>query len=385
MLDQNASQPVYLDYNATTPVDPEVLDAMLPYLRGEFGNPSSSYPLGKRARAAIETARAHTAALIGAKTDEIVFTSGGTEASNIAIRSSARQNGERRSIVSTNIEHPATDACCDVLAGGGFEIRRVRARSDGIVDPAGFRNLINSSTAIVTVIHAQNEIGTLQPIAEISEIAKNHGAIVHADAAQSVGKAAVNVDSMGVDLLSIAGHKLYAPKGIGALYVRQGLDVPSILSGAGQEHGRRPGTENVAFIVALGEASRIAAEKLQSNIQNMKAVSDVLLKRLSAGVPGLELVGHPEQRLPNTLNVLFPSVSGRELLEMCPQVLASNGSACHADREEASAILTGIGIDPDLALGGTFVRRARYNNRRCGNSCHCTCRRMAGASTIPSE
>lgn len=352
-------QPVYLDYNATTPVDPQVLDAMLPYLRSEFGNPSSSYALGKRARTAIEDARAQIAALIGAAPGEIIFTSGGTEASNIAIRSGARRNGERRTVVSTNIEHPATDACCDVLARDGFKIHRAKAGFDGIVDPDGFRDLINSSTALVTVIHAQNEIGTLQPIAEISAIARHYGALVHADAAQSVGKVAVDVSAMGVDLLSIAGHKLYAPKGVGALYVREGLDVPSILAGAGQEHGRRPGTENVAFIVALGEASRIAAEKLDNNFRHMKAAASVLLKRLTADVPGLELVGHTGQRLPNTLNVLFPAVSGRALLDRCPQVLASNGSACHADREEASAILTRIGIDPEIALGAVRLSVGR--------------------------
>lgn len=351
--------PVYLDFNATTPVDPQVFDAMLPYLRSDFGNPSSSYALGQRARAAIETARAQVANLIGAKSDEIVFTGGGTESSNIAIRSGACISPSRRTVVTTTIEHPATDACCEVLAREGYKISRAAAASDGIAGVDRFRGLIDASTALVTVIHAQNEIGTLQPVAEIAALAKQHGAFVHADAAQSVGKVTVNVDQLGVDLLSIAGHKLYAPKGIGALYVRRGLDVPSVLVGAGQEHGRRPGTENVAFIVALGEACRIAATNLADNRKRMELAAYVLRDRLAAGIPGIALVGHPEKRLPNTLNLLFPGVSGRELLMRCPGVCASNGSACHADREEASAILTGIGIDPQRALGAVRLSVGR--------------------------
>lgn len=352
-------KPVYLDYNATTPIDPDVLDAMLPYLSGDYGNPSSSYELGRRARSAIETARAQVASLIGAEPDEIIFTSGGTEASNIAIRSGARRDGVRRSIVTTNIEHPATDACCAVLAQDGFDIRRIKANADGLVDPQQFGAAVDATTALVSVIHAQNEIGTLQPITDISAIAKTHGALMHADAAQSVGKVKVDVQAMGVDLLSIAGHKLYAPKGIGVLYVRRGVDVPSVLVGAGQEHGRRPGTENVAFIVALGEASRLAEAKLAATTAHMAQLTDRLLMRLRADIPDLLLAGHATQRLPNTLNVLFPGVSGRLLLEACPQVFASTGSACHADREDPSAILLALGFAPERALGAVRLSVGR--------------------------
>ncbi len=350
---------VYLDHNATTPVDPQVLDAMLPYLQSEFGNPSSSYALGRRARDAIETARAQVAALIGALPGEIIFTSGGTEASNIAIRSGARANAERRRIVTTNIEHPATDSCCAMLGCEGFAIDRISAGPHGVVQSALFQQRVDRSTALVTVIHAQNEIGTLQPIAEISAITRNHGAFMHADAAQSVGKVSIDVDALGIDLLSIAGHKLYAPKGIGALFVRRGLDITSVLVGAGQEHGRRPGTENVPHIVALGKACELAGAVLKQEGERQRRLTDDLWHRLQSAVPNVILTGYCAERLPNTLNVLFPRVSGRRLLELCPEVMASNGSACHADREDPSAILTGIGIAPELALGAVRLSIGR--------------------------
>lgn len=358
-------RPIYLDYNATTPIDPQVLQAMLPFLQGEFGNPSSSYALGRHARAAIETARAQVAALINAAPDEIVFTGSGTESSNIAIRSGAKILGAGampggKAVVTTNIEHPATDACCALLSRDGHDIRRVGPGADAIVDAARFEPLIDGDAALVTVIHAQNEIGTLQPIAEIARIAKVKGALMHADAAQSVGKVPVDVKAMGVDLLSIAGHKLYAPKGIGVLYMRRGVNLPSVLVGAGQEHGRRPGTENVAFIVALGEACRLASERLDATVKQTRAVADRLWRRLREDVPGIALVGDRDRRLPNTLNVLFPGVSGRKLLEACPDICASTGSACHADREEASAILLAIGLDRKEALGAVRLSVGRH-------------------------
>ncbi len=354
-------RPIYLDYNATTPIDPKVLDAMLPFLREQYGNPSSSYALGRIARDAIEKARAQVAALIGAEPDEIVFTSGGTEASNIAIRSGAALSG-RRTIVTTTIEHPATDACCNLLETESYRTRRVGPQADGIVAAVDFETVVDAGTGLVTVIHAQNEIGTVQPVAEIARIAKRSQALIHADAAQSVGKIPVDVRAMGVDMLSIAGHKLYAPKGIGVLYVRRGLNLPSVLVGAGQEHGKRPGTENVAFIVALGEACELAASRLQETMQQTKATAQRLWHRLQEDVPGIVLVGDVERRLPNTLNVLFPGVSGRKLLESCPDICASTGSACHADREDASAILLATGLDPDQALGAVRLSVGRLTS-----------------------
>jgi cysteine desulfurase len=350
---------IYLAYNATTPVDPQVLDAMLPYLKEEFGNPSSSYALGHRAHEAVEQARAEVAQLIGAVPQEIVFTGGATEATNIAIRGAVTLDGARTGIVTTNIEHPATDACCHLLRRSGRAVRRVPAESNGIVSAADVASAIDSKTAIVTVIQAQNEIGTIQPVREIAAAAKTQGALVHADSAQAVGKIPVNVNELGVDLLTIAGHKLYAPKGIGALFVRSGVTLPPVVVGAGQERGLRPGAENVAFIVGLGAACALAARVLDGSAKRMAEMSATLLELLRRDVAGLELAGDAAQRLPNTLNVLFPGVSGRKVLEACPRVLASTGSACHADSEDPSAILTALGLSRDKALGAVRLSLGR--------------------------
>jgi cysteine desulfurase len=350
---------VYLDHNATTPVDPGVLKVMLPYLRGDFGNPSSAHALGVRASKAVETARAEVAALIDASPDEIIFTSGGTEASNMAIRGAVRIDGNRRDIVTTTIEHPATETCCVFLHGDNHKVTRVKAESDGLVDSTRVNAAIDGRTALVTIIHAQNAIGTIQPVAEVATAARRRGAFIHADAAQSVGKIPLDVKQLGVDFLSIAGHKLYAPKGVGALYVRRGVELPPLLLGAEQERGRRPGTENVAFIVALGEACRIASVMIEGEQQRLFKLADELFAGLEREIPGVVLVGHRSQRLPNTVNALFPNVSGRQLLENCPRVMASTGSACHADNEDPSAVLTALGIPDDQALGAVRLSLGR--------------------------
>jgi len=351
--------PIYLDYNATTPVDGAVLDAMLPYLKDEFGNPSSSYGLGARSRDAVEAARAEVANLIGAAPDEIIFVSCATEASNIAIRGAVHADAERRDVVTSTIEHPATEACCTFLESRGHKVRRVAVAANGLIDSARVAAAVDGNTALVTLIHAQNEIGTIQPIADVAAAARHQGALIHADAAQSVGKIAVDVRELGVDLLSIAGHKLYAPKGIGALYVRRGVDLPPLLRGAGQERGRRPGTENVPHIVGLGEACRIAGLVLERQARRLSALAADLLAALRREVPGIVLVGDLKLRLPNTVNVLFPDASGRLVLENCPQVMASTGSACHADSEEPSAILTALGIAREEALGAVRLSLGR--------------------------
>lgn len=356
--------PIYLDYNATTPVDPLVLEAMLPYLRGEFGNPSSAYRLGRRAHDAIERARGEVAALINAASEDIYFTGGATEASNIAIRGAVAASSQRGAVVTTNIEHPATEACCNLLDRMGHNVHRVATEANGIVSPERVAAAIDERTALVTLIHAQNEIGTLQPVAEIARVASGFGALVHIDAAQSVGKIPVDVEDLGVDLLTIAGHKLYAPKGVGALYVRKGLDLPPLIVGADQEQGLRSGTENVAYIVGLGAACRMAAMALESSRARLAELSAALLSLLQREVPGLTLVGDVRRRLPNTLNVLFPKVSGRKLLEACPNVLASTGSACHANSEDPSAILTALGIPRDKALGAVRLSLGRSTRRQ---------------------
>ena len=343
---------IYLDHNATTPVDPVVLEAMLPYLQGEYGNASSSYPLGRRAKEAIEGARREVAALIGARPEEIVFTGCATESTNIAVRGAlAVRTDGRRKIVTSTIEHPATDACCLELERSGYSVDRVACERDGHLDPDRVASAVDGGTALVTLIHAQNEIGTIQPLRAVAEAAWRYGALLHADAAQSLGKIPVSVDALGVDLMTIAGHKLYAPKGVGALYIRRGTALAPVLCGAGQERGLRPGTENVAFIVALGAACRLAARRLREDADRVAALTRELHARLSAAIPGLVLVGAKAERLPNTLNLLFPHVSGRRLLEDCPEIMASTGSACHAGSEEPSAILASLGLPREAALG----------------------------------
>lgn len=344
--------PIYLDHNATTPIAPGVLDSMLPFLREQYGNPSSGYALGRTAKDAVATARGHVAALIGAEPDEIIFTSGGTEANNIAIRGSIEPNGGKHTIVTSTVEHPATEGPCDLLARQGYAIRRIKVGADGRIDPDDVRRMIHDGAGLVTLIYAQNETGVLQPVEEISAVAHEQGALMHIDAAQAVGKIDVDVRALGVDMLSIAGHKLYAPKGVGVLYVRRSVRTQSVLRGAGHESGRRPGTENVASIVGLGEACRLAASRLrEGSTAQMTTLTRALLARLQSAIPDIVLTGHSTARLPNTLNVLFPDVSGRAVLEACPQVMASTGSACHADREEASTILRAMGIPEHKALG----------------------------------
>lgn len=355
-----AETAVYLDHNATTPVDTAVLDAMLPYLAAEFGNPSSAYALGRRAHDAVEEARAAVAGLIGAAPDEIVFTSGGTEASNHAIRGAAAAAPPgRRRIVTSTVEHPATARPCRRLEAAGFMVERLPVDGTGRIDATAAASRIGPDTALLTLIHAQNEVGTLQPVAELAAAARSAGALVHADAAQSLGKVPVDVAVLGVDLLTIAGHKLYAPKGVGALYVRRGTALEPLVDGAGQEGGRRPGTENVPHIVALGAACRLAATRLGAEAARLEALREELRHRLAAAVPGLRVLGHPTQRLPNTLNVLFPGVRGDAVLAAAPAVMASTGSACHAGDPQPSAVLLAMGIAPADALGAVRLSLGR--------------------------
>lgn len=342
---------IYLDYNATTPVAPEVLEAMLPFLREGYGNPSSSHALGRRAHAAIEAARGQVATLIGASVDEIVFTSGGTEATNMALRGVVRAEPRRRHIVTSSFEHPATAETCSALERQGVRVTRVPVAADGRIRPEDVARALDDEPAVVSVMHANNEIGTLQPIAEISRLAKRKGAIVHTDAAQTLGKVPVDVDALGVDLLTIAGHKLYAPKGIGALYIRRGTKLEKLMAGAGHERGLRPGTENVAGIVALGKACEIAERDLTTEQMKLRGLREHLLAKLRAGIEGLVLHGHPTQRLPNTLFVSFPGVHGARLLEAVPEIAASTGSACHSGSDAPCASLVAMGLDPGLALG----------------------------------
>lgn len=351
MIPPLAEKTIYLDYNATTPVLPEVVDAMLPYLRDQFGNPSSSHALGRATRAAVETAREKVAALIGCDADEVVFTSGGTESNNLAIRGVTQGLPDRRHVVTSLIEHPAVAAPCAWLEGHGWRVTRAGVDPHGRIRLEDLIAAIDTQTALVTVMHANNETGVLQPVSALSEAARAAGALLHTDAAQSVGKVPVSVRELRVDLLSVAGHKLYAPKGVGALYVRRGVPLVPLLRGAGHERGIRPGTENVASIVGLGVACERARRDLVAEGARVRNLRDRLWQRLQDRVPGLALNGHPGQRLPNTLSVRFPGVSGNAVLAEGPELAASTGSACHAGGEEAPAVVVLMGVSPLEALG----------------------------------
>lgn len=351
--------PIYLDHNATAPLLPEVVDAMLPYLIEHFGNPSSGHVYGQRAKQAVTRARQQLAALLGCQEGEVFFTSGGTEANNLAIRGVAEARPERRRLVTSAIEHPATEKPCQWLAKHGQDIQRIQSDAEGRVRLEEAARLIDDTTALVTVMHSNNETGVLQPIAELAGLARRHGAVMHTDAAQSLGKVAVRVDDLGVDLLSVAGHKLYAPKGVGALYVRRGTPIAPLVLGAGHERGLRPGTENVASIVALGQACEIARVTLTQEQARQTQLRDQLEQALRALVPGLALNGHAQLRLANTLNVRFPRVSGTALLAACPQVAASTGSACHDGGESASAVILAMGVEPQEALGSVRLTLGR--------------------------
>jgi len=351
--------PVYFDHNATTPLLPEVVDAMLPFLREHFGNPSSSHVYGRRTRDAVEKARGLVASLIGASPEEIVFTSGGTEANNLAILGTAGMSRPRKHIVTSIIEHPATAEPCRSLQEEGREVTWLPVDEFGRIRVEDVARNVGDRTAFVTVMHANNETGTIQPIAESACIAHSAGALFHTDAAQSAGKVAVRVDELGVDLLSIAGHKLYAPKGVGALFIRSGTAVEPVLRGAGHEHGIRPGTENVASIVGLGMACEVALSTIAEETPRMRRLRDLLWERIHEAVPSAALNGHPSERLPNTLNVRFPGVRGGELLALAPGIAASTGSACHEGGETPSAVLQAMGLDADTALGSVRLSLGR--------------------------
>jgi cysteine desulfurase len=341
---------IYLDYNATTPIAPEVAAAMQPFLGAEFGNPSSDYALGKQARDAVAQARRRVAALIGCLPAEIVFTSGATEANNTVLKGIALSAGKGR-IITAATEHPSVLAPCRFLQSQGFEVVFLPVDSHGLVDPAEVRQALTADTILISVMHANNETGALQPLAQIGALAREAGVRFHTDAAQSVGKVKVAVDELQVDFLTIAGHKFYAPKGVGALYVRSGAAFTPLLHGASQEGGRRAGTENVLLINALGEACRLAQERQAAAAAHLRSLRDLLHRLLRTGFPDLVLNGPEEPRLPNTLNVSFPGFSGAVILEGLPELAASLGAACHGAAEEISPVLAAMGVSLTVARG----------------------------------
>lgn len=359
------ARPLYFDYNATTPIDPAVREAMLPFLAEAYGNPSSHHAYGQKAQQAVSKARQHVAALLKAWPEEIIFTGSGTEASNLAIKGSVWPLIESRNfnkqIIISAVEHPATQKPCQRLAKLGLPITVIGVDRYGMIQFDEFKKALERPTALVSVMHSNNEVGTLQPIQEIARLAQQTGALVHCDAAQSVGKLDINVRELEVDLLSVAGHKLYAPKGIGALYVRRGVNLEPVIHGAGQEGGLRAGTENVPYIVGLGVAAELAERSLPQATAHLQQLRDRLWLRLQ-GELGERVVlnGHPELRLPNTVNVSFLGHVGSVLLAAIPEIAASTGSACHEGLVSLSPVLKAMGIDTAVAQGAVRLSVGRF-------------------------
>jgi len=351
---------IYLDYNASTPIDPVVVDAMRPLLESTFGNPSSDHSAGTAAKTALEIARREVAGLLGCAADEVVFTSGGSEANNLALKGvffALKDKGNH--IVTSAIEHPATITTCKFLERLGAKVTYLPVDHHGRIDPDDLRRAITLKTILISIMHANNEVGTIEPIEEISQIARKHGALLHTDAAQSVGKIVTDVNILGVDLLSMAGHKFYAPKGVGALYVRRGTPLEPLIHGADHESGRRAGTESVLLAVALGTASTLARDLLP--MKHVRGLRDHFWQALHTRFTHrVVLNGHSEYRLPNTLNVAFPNHVGADILARLDGVAASTGSACHSGRVELSPVLKAMGIRPDVGMGAIRFSLGRY-------------------------
>ena len=352
---------IYLDYNATTPIDPAVAEAMLPYVHGFFGNPSSGHSFGIAARQGVDTAREQVASLLGCATDDLIFTSGGTEANNHAIKGVAgayRHRGNH--IITSAVEHPAVTEVCDYLTEQGFRITYLPVDEYGMMDPRQVEEAITPETLLVTIMHANNEVGTIQPITEIAEIAHRHGALLHSDCAQSIGKIPVRVDNLGVDLLSVAGHKLYAPKGIGALYIRPGVQLEKLMHGANHEQNRRAGTENVIQMVGLGKACELIERNLTRYANHMTTMRNRLERGLLDFSPDARVNGHPEKRLPNTASIAFRGLEADRILANLPTVAASAGAACHSDQVEVSHVLQAMNVPTEYAMGTLRLSVGRF-------------------------
>jgi cysteine desulfurase len=352
-----------MDYAATTPVDPRVVEVMIPYFQEKFGNPSSIHSYGQESLESVDAARLSVADLLGADPSEIVFTSSGTEADNTAIQGVCRALQDRGNhIITTSIEHQAVLRCCDFMASRGFEVTRVPVGKDGIVEPYDIEKSIREKTILISVMHANNEIGTIQPIAEIGKIARKNGILFHTDAVQSYGHIPIDVDEMSVDLLSISAHKIYGPKGAGALYIREDTPIVPLLHGGSHEQGRRSSTHNVPGIVGLGEASRIASQEMEKEIEGITALRNQLFHLIEKNIPGIHFNGHPTNRLPNSLNLSIEHVEGEALLMNLDLegIAVSSGSACSAGSGKPSHVLTAIGLSETEARGSLRLTLGRY-------------------------
>ena len=352
---------IYLDYNATTPIDPSVAEAMLPYVHAHFGNPSSGHSFGLAAREGVDLARGQVAGLLGCAAADLIFTSGGTEANNHAIKGVAAAYRDRGNhIITSTVEHPAVTEVCRYLESQGCRITWLPVDEYGLVAPRQVEQAITPQTLLVTIMHANNEVGSIEPIAEIAAIAHHYGALVHTDCAQSVGKIPVRVDDLGADLLSIAGHKLYAPKGIGALYVRPGVHLEKLMHGANHEGNRRAGTENVIELVGLGAACELIDRNLAGYARRMQEMRDRLESGLRDCGAALRVNGHPEKRLPNTSSISFKGLEADRIMAGLEQVAASAGAACHSDRVEVSHVLSAMDVPMEYAMGTLRFSTGRY-------------------------
>jgi len=353
---------IYLDHNATTPVAPEVVEAMKPYLGGRYGNPSSSHGLGRLAKQDLQEARGQVSEFLGCLPEEVVFTSGGTESNNMVIKGVAESLAKKgRHIITTAVEHPAVINPCLFLMYQGYNLTFLPVDATGLVDPASVKEALQPTTILISVMHANNETGTVEPIEQIGVLAREAGVFFHTDAAQSAGKIPVNVSDLNVDFLSLAGHKMYAPKGVGAIFIKKGVKIEPFMHGAGQESGRRAGTENVMLAAALGRASFLARQHMLEEAGRIRHLRDRLHEILATNIPDLVLNGHPQARLPNTLNLSLTGVEGGRLLEALPEICASTGAACHDRSVKLSHVLAAMKVTEEVGRGAVRLTLGRQN------------------------
>lgn len=343
---------IYLDHNASTPIDAQVAEAMRPYLDNYYGNPISSHVFGQKCRQAIEHARRQCAEMLGCDLDEVIFTSGGTESNNMAIRGIAFANQHKGNhIITSVIEHPAVLEVCKYLERNGFYVTYVKVDEEGLIHPDEVEKAIRPETIMISVMHANNEVGSIQDIEALSYIAHSHDIILHTDAAQSIGKIAVDVNSLGIDLLTLAGHKLCAPKGIGALYIRRGIMIENLMYGAAHEFGLRPGTENVLEIVGLGKACNLVTGNLTFYSEHMRAIRNKLENEIIKNIPIARINGTRQNRLPNTSSIGFHGIRANEIMTECPTLAVSAGAACHADQVDMSHVLQAMHVPVEYGMG----------------------------------
>jgi len=354
---------VYLDNNATTPLDPAVAEAMAGFLREHFGNPSSLYPIGRQVKELINAAREHVARALGAHKAEILFTGSGTESDNQAVLGVCDALPEKREFVTSTVEHPAVQETAVYLEKKGYAVRHVPVDATGVLDLDAFRDAVTPQTALVSIMHANNEIGTIQPVAEVSRIAHEHGVLVHTDAVQTFGKIPVDVDALGVDLLTVSAHKIYGPKGIGALYVRKGTPIRPFIHGGHQERGLRAGTENTAGIIGFGEAARLLADRLGPDAERVAVLAERLKAGILSRIPKVRMNGHPERRIKSTLSFSFLGLESEAILLALATkgIYVSTGSACSEESDEVSHVLTAIGLRPEFARSTVRMSLGRFN------------------------